>query len=76
MSSMFPSQALWSFNDDMKAMLYPWHVFRIVVVCSEVLLVEERRHLIFFLIHLHLRDEESSVAMGSPQLGHRLTDQR
>jgi hypothetical protein len=76
MSSMFPSHALWSFNDDMKAALYPWHVFGIVVACSEVLLAEERHHLILFLIHLHLRDKESSVATGIPQLGHRLADQR
>jgi hypothetical protein len=76
MSSMFPSKALWSFNDDMTAVLYPWHVFGIVVACSEVLLVEEHRHLILFLIHLHLQDEESIVATGSPQLGHWLADQR
>jgi hypothetical protein len=60
----------------MKAVLYPWHVFGIVVACSEVLLAEERHHLILFLIHLHLRDKESSVATGIPQLGHRLADQR
>jgi hypothetical protein len=40
------------------------------------LLAEERCHLILFLLHLRLRDEESGATTGSPQLGHRLADQR
>jgi hypothetical protein len=40
------------------------------------LLAEERCHLILFLLDLWLWDEKSGAATGSPQLGHRLADQR